>query len=203
MKFPFRRTVWILVPLTTFLACGDRTEQEPEPDPFVSVEPPPKTLTEFDYGELDPDEIGINLPWARNIVSRDVTPDMAVARVTGVSVEQSAGFDRVVFSVEPHMPGYRLTLVEEAAGGCGEPEADPVAGRHLVVELESAEADEAVAAAGDGSLGFPALVSAVQTCNEGDHVRWLLGLSDDVEFRIMEAGGNVRLVVDVRHPAPA
>ena len=175
----------------------------PEPDPYISTENPSRALTEADYGELEPTEFGLNLPWGRNTVSRDPDPDDEPAQLTAVEIRRSRGFDRVIFSFTPKIPGYRLALATEAGGGCDGSEAGTDAPVHLTVEFQPARANQ------DGSplvreremtTDFPTLATATQTCDEGDKVRWLLGANGEVDYRIIEMLGEPRLVVDLQHP---
>lgn len=187
--------------------CGDSPGQSggppPDPDPYVSTESPQESMQEADYGDLDPAEVGLILPWTRNRVSKDPTPADSPVRLTDVAFERLTEFDRAVFSFEPRLPGYRLSLVAEAGGGCDGTTDATDAPVHLVVELETAQANEdgrATVAERDRSLDYPALTTAAQTCDEGGKVRWALGISADTEFRMMEMSGQPRLVLDLKHP---
>lgn len=187
--------------------CGDGPGQSggppPDPDPYVSTESPRESMREADYGDLDPDEVGLILPWTRNRVSKDPTPADSPVRLTGVAFERLPAFDRAVFSFEPRLPGYRLTLVTEAGGGCDGTTEATDAPVHLVVELETAQANEdgrASVADRDRSLDYPALTTAAQTCDEGGKVRWALGVAAETDFRMMEMSGEPRLVLDFKHP---
>ena len=195
---------WCLVAPAAILlaaACGDRTEEPPTPDPFISTDNPRDELTEADYGDLDPSQVGLNTPWGRNIVSKDAAPDRDPATLTDVSTRSSDGYDRVIFAFESHIPGFRLALGTEAGGGCdgtGEGTGTPA---HLAVEFAGASANRdgsATVTDRNRTLDFPALSAAMQTCDEGDTVRWVLGATGEVEYRIMETLGEPRLVVDLR-----
>ncbi|MDE0032034.1 MAG: hypothetical protein OXU75_22540 [Deltaproteobacteria bacterium] len=183
-------------------ACGDRAEEAPTPDPFISTDNPRDELTEADYGDLDPSQVGLNTPWGRNIVSKDA-PERDPATLTNVSTQSSDGYDRAIFAFDSHIPGFRLALGTEAGGGCDGTGEAIEAPAHLAVELTGARANR------DGSatvtdptraLDFPAMTAAMQTCDEGDSVRWILGTTGEIEYRIMETLGEPRLVVDLRHP---
>lgn len=182
-------------------ACGDRTEEAPTPDPFISTDNPRDELTEADYGDLDPSQVGLNTPWGRNIVSKDAAPDREPATLTNVSTQSSDGYDRVVFAFDSHIPGFRLALGTEAGGGCDGTGEAIEAPAHLAVELTGARANRdggATVADPSRTLDFPALAAAMQTCDEGDSVRWILSTTGEVEYRIMETLGEPRLVVDLR-----
>ncbi|MDE2805687.1 MAG: hypothetical protein OXN18_11150 [Gemmatimonadota bacterium] len=184
-------------------ACGDRTEEAPTPDPFISTDNPRDELTEVDYGDLDPSQVSLNTPWGRNIVSKDATPDRDPATLMDVSTQSSDGYDRVIFTFESHIPGFRLALGTEAGGGCDGTAAATEAPAHLAVEFAGARANRdggAIVTDQSRTVDFPALAAAMQTCDEGDRVRWILGTTGEVEYRIMETLGEPRLVVDLRHP---
>ena len=197
---------WSLVAPAAMLlamACGDRTEEPPTPDPFISTDNPRDELTEADYGDLDPSQVGLNTPWGRNIVSKDANAGRDPATLTNVSTQSSDGYDRVIFHFESHIPGFRLALGAEAGGGCDGTGEAIEAPAHLAVELAGARANRdgtATVADPSRSLDFPALTAAIQTCDESDGVRWILGTTGEVEYRIMETLGEPRLVVDLRHP---
>ena len=160
-------------------------------------------MSEVDYGEFDPSEVALSMPWTRNTISRDPDPEDAPARLSDVSTSRSRGYDRVVFSFSPELPGYRLTHSAESGGGCDGTEPLSDAPGHVVVEFAPAVSNDggsSLVSDTDRSTGFPALVDAVQACDRDDTVRWILGTSGDVDYRIMEIMGDPRLVVDLRHP---
>ncbi len=160
-------------------------------------------MTEVDYGEFDPSEVALSMPWTRNTISRDPDPGDAPARLTDVSTSRSRGYDRVVFSFSPALPGYRFTQTAESGGGCDGTEPLSDAPGHVVVEFTRAVSNEGGSPlVGDRnrSTDFPALANAAQACDQDDTVRWILGTSGVVDYRIMEIMGDPRLVVDLRHP---
>ena len=200
-----RRSCALLL-VTLAAACGGDAAEEaepPEPDPLVSTETPRQTMTDADYGELEPSEVGLSLPWTGNRVSRDPDPEDEPARLTAVSTARSRGYDRVVFSFSPALPGYRLALSTEAGGGCDGTEPASDAAAHLVVEFERALSNDGgspLISDRSRSTDFPALTSAVQACDSDGKIRWLLGTTGMVDYRIMEMSVNPRLVVDLQHP---
>ncbi len=193
-----------LVVLAT--ACGgDRADEAepPEPDPLVSTESPREAMREVDYGEFDPSEVALSMPWTRNTISRDFDPDDPPARLADVSTSRSRGYDRVIFAFSPGLPGYRLTQSAESGGGCDGTEPLSDAPGHVVVEFAravSSEGGSPLVGDRDRSTDYPALVDAVQACDRDDTVRWILGTSGAVDYRILEIMGDPRLVVDLRHP---
>ena len=196
----------LLFVIVTAACGGDRAGESdaPEPDPFISTESPRETLTEIDYGEFDPADVGLNLNWTRNVVSKDPNPNVDPAQLTTVTTEHSRGYDRVIFTFQSHIPGYRLGVTTEGGGGCDGMEAASDAPAHLTVELQGAQASQdGSPLVGDRSRNtdYPAVQNAIQTCDENDTVRWVLGLTAArANYRIMETLDEPRLVVDVRHP---
>ena len=186
-------------------ACGGDAPEEapPEPDPFVSTESPRETMTEIDYGEFDPSQVALSMPWTRNTISRDPDPEDAPARLTDVSTSRSRGYDRVVFSFSSALPGYRLTQSADVGGGCDGTDPLSDAPGHVVVEFTRAVSNDGgspLVSDRSRATGFPALADAVQACDQEDTVRWILGTSGVVDYRILEIMGEPRLVVDLRHP---
>ena len=187
----------LLVPLA--IACGDSGSR----DPNVSTEDPRDMLTELDFGGLDSSEIRLNSPWSLNRVSKDPNPDAEPARLTAVATEMLAGYDRVIFSFEDRIPGYRLAFVTEGGGGCDGTEAVGRAPAYLAVEFERAVSNDdgvPLVEDRDRTTGFPALVGATQSCDDGTRVRWLLATNAEMEYRFFVMAGKPRLVVDLRHP---
>ena len=200
-----RRNCPLLLVILLAACGGDRAEEAepPEPDPLVSTEIRRETMTDADYGELEPAEVGLSVPWTSNRVSRDPDPEDEPARLTAVSTARSRGFDRLTFSFSPALPGYRLAMSTEAGGGCDGASPASDAPAHLVVEFERAVSNDGgspLVSDRSRSTDFPALTSAVQACDADGKVRWLFGTSGLVDYRIMEMSVNPRLVVDLRHP---
>ncbi len=184
-------------------ACGGGDDPQPEPDPLVRTEPPAEEMTEADYGELEPSEVGLSTPWSRNTISRDPDPEAPSVPLVDVRTSQSRGYDRVVFTFEGSFPGYRLAFSDQAAGGCDGSGAVSEAAEHLVVEFSGAHANDAgtpLIEDRERATGFPAIADAVQSCDEDGTVRWIFGAAGGLDYRIMEMRGEPRLVVDMRHP---
>lgn len=188
----------LLVPLA-LLACGESRSQ----DPYVSTDDPREELTELDFGDLDSTEIRLTSPWSRNRFSKDPNPDLEPARLVGVDGEELGGYDRVIFSFEDRIPGYRLAFVTEGGGGCDGAEAAGDAPAHLTVEFELALSNDSggpLVEDRDQAFDFPTLAGARQSCDEGNVVRWLLAANAETDYRFLEMTGKPRLVLDLRHP---
>ena len=187
----------VLVPLA--VACGDSRSR----DPGISTDDPIEMLGERDFGGLDSAEIRLNSPWSRNRVSRDPNPDAEPARLTAVSTETLTGYDRIIFTFEDRIPGYRLQFVTEGGGGCDGTEAAGGAPVHLAVEFERAHSNDGGVPQVedlDRKTRFPALARATQSCDDGYRVRWLLAVSRETDYRFLVMAGKPRLVIDLRHP---
>ena len=190
--------------LVLLAGCGgdDAENADPESGPVESPwEVRRERLGEAEYGDLDPAEVGLHIPWARNIISHDPRPGESAARLTDVSTSRHEGFDRVTFTFEPRTPGYRLTLVEEGGGGCDGTEPGTESPIQLAVEFERAVSSDGGAPMvedRDRTLDYPTLAKLAQTCDEGDKVRWLLGTNTDIEYRLLDATRGTQLVIDLR-----
>lgn len=185
--------------VTLAVACGESRPQ----DPYVSTDDPRETLTELDFGDLDSTEIRLTTPWSRNRFSKDPAPDLGPARLVGVAGEELAGYDRVIFSFEDRIPGYRLAFVTGEGGGCDGTEAADGAPARIAVEFEpavSSDGDGPLVEDRDRAFDFPALAGAAQSCDEGGVVRWLLAANAETDYRLLEMAGEPRLVVDLSHP---
>lgn len=179
-------------------ACGDSGSRDSDPS-----EDPGEVWQEPGFGGLDSADIRLNLPWSRNRVTKDPNPDAEPARLTAVSTEELAEYDRVVFTFEERIPGYRLAFLTEGGGGCDGTEAAGDAPAHLSVEFERARSNDGgvpLVEDRDRRTGFPVLAGATQSCDEGGTVRWLLAAGGETDYRIVEMVDKPRLVVDLRHP---
>ena len=158
-------------------------------------------MTETDYGDLDRADIGLHIPWAQNPISRDPVPDAPLARLTDVTANAMDGFDRVTFTFEPRMAGYQLRLVEGGGGGCDGTEPGTDAAVQLAIEFPRTVANDGgtpLVGTRDLAPDLPTLVRAVQTCDEDDKVRWLVGARGETEYRLLEVRMGNQVVVDLR-----
>ncbi len=193
--------------LTTLAGCGEGSaggDNVVYNDTLPREEPREvrhEGMEDTDYGDLNRADVGLHIPWAQNLISRDPVPDAAPARLTDVSAHAMDGFDRVIFTFEPKVAGYQLRLVEEGGGGCDASEPGTDAPVQLAIEFpRTISNDGGTPLVGERDLApdFPTLVRAVQTCDEGDRVRWLLGAAGDMEYRLLEVRNSSMIVVDLR-----
>lgn len=195
------RSLWSLTLLVLLAACGgeqgDTGSNGAEDEPMEARR---EGMEEADYGNLDPEDVGLHVTWATNLISYESTPDSEIARLTDVVISSHEGFDRTAFTFEPRIPGYRLQFTD-AGGGCDGTGPGTESPAQLVVEFERATANDGGAPLigdRDRALDHPTLSRAVQTCDEGDKVTWHLGTSGEAEYRLLEAYGYTVLVVDLR-----
>jgi hypothetical protein len=114
------------------------------------------------------------------------------------------GFDRIVFEFSDALPGYRVEYVDEAIG-CASGEAVDVDGAALLqVRLVPAQAHNEA-----GNTTIPAtqlrptltaIGHAVLTCDFEAEVTWVIGLSEELDFRVVDLEDPFRVVVDVAQP---
>lgn len=198
--------VFVVASLT---ACGggdatDGADAAPAIDTTIITDIPREPLTEEDLNGMELANLSVELPWTRNIVSRD--PGPAAARST-LELTESWGldaFDRVsfTFSDATPFPGYEIRVVDAGATlTCGEEEhaLDSESDRLLVVRLHPARENA------DGWRGDRAMQVDGQrfahigiVCDDGRNVTWVAGLSAGEEVRVLEFRSPQRLVVDFR-----
>lgn len=186
----------LIVPLT--VACGDSGSREAN-----RSTDPRETSAERDLGGLDSTQIRLNSPWSRNRTSNEPDPDAEPVRLTAVTTEELTDYDRVIFTFEERVPGYRLAFVAGGGGGCDGTEPAGDAPAHLAVEFEPAVSNNGgipLVEDRDRETRFPTLVGTTQSCDDGRKVRWLLAMRGETDYRFLVMVGKPRLVVDLRHP---
>lgn len=116
-------------------------------------------------------------------------------------------FDRVVFEFDHGLPGYRIEYVQPPILGefSGEP-VDIAGNAFLRVNFR-------MAAAHDPSTGeptytgpleivsrLPSLLELERTGDFEGQLTWVLGLTEEVDFRVFELEDPFRVAIDVKHP---
>lgn len=135
------------------------------------------------------------------------TPVPPGALLVDVRTGRHDTFDRVVFEFDHGLPGYRIEYVQPPILGefSGEP-VDIAGNAFLRVNFR-------VAAAHDPSTGEPTytgpleivsrLPSLVELGRTGDfegQLTWVMGLTEEVDFRVFELEDPFRVAIDVKHP---
>lgn len=141
----------------------------------------------------------------RGPVEVEGTPPTAL--LVDVRTGLQEGFDRIVFEFEEGLPGYRIEYVEPPI------EADPsglpveIAGSaFLKVTLRSAAGfdpstgDPTYDGPSEIAPGLPSLLEAERTGDFEAVLTWVLGLTEEVDFRVSALEDPFRVVIDVAHP---
>jgi hypothetical protein len=111
----------------------------------------------------------------------------------------------VVFDFEANAPGYRIEYVDPPilADGSGlEVEIEGEAFLQIVF-LGAQAHDEAGNTTVDEAEIMPQLPSIVEIEKTGDfegHLTWVLGLPEELDFRVTDLTEPTRVAVDVGHP---
>ena len=126
--------------------------------------------------------------------------------LTDVRTGAHSDYDRITFEFDgSQRPHYRVEYITPPATGCGSGEPATIAGTAILrVQFTPANAhDEQGAPAIDATEVTPALTTlleAEQTCDFEADVQWALGLTQEVDFRVLELDNPPRIAVDVAHP---
>lgn len=144
------------------------------------------------------------VPFGRAPVEVPAIDATAIALLTNVQTGAEETYDRALFQFEGTRPGYRVEYISAPAIACGSGEPVEVAGQALLqVRLSPAQAhDEAGAptsAQNEFTPNLPALLELERTCDFEGEVVWVLGLVQEVDFRVFDIADTF-LVVDVLHP---
>jgi len=113
-------------------------------------------------------------------------------------------YDRIVFEFAGAPPTYRVEYVENPTA-CGSGEDVAVEGAALIAVSftpAGAHTDAGEPALGFQSLalGLPAIVAAASACDFEGEVTWIVGLTEEADFRVTALDDPLRLLVDVAHP---
>lgn len=115
------------------------------------------------------------------------------------------GFDRIVFEFSGNPPDYRLEYIEPPI--VADPSGLPIeiAGdAFLWVRFEPANAHDddgnPTFSTGELTPGLPALLEVERIGDFEAVVSYVLGLSEEVDFRVAALDEPYRLAIDVEHP---
>ncbi|MEE9285860.1 MAG: hypothetical protein V3V35_09065 [Dehalococcoidia bacterium] len=130
-----------------------------------------------------------------------------VALLTDVRTGRHPTFDRIVFEFQDNVPGYRIEYVEPPIlqDASGLP-VEIAGSAFLQVRFNPAAAHDPVTGeptyTGPREIadGLPALVEAEQTGDFEAYVTWVLGLTEETDFKVSVLQDPFRLVIDVAHP---
>jgi hypothetical protein len=130
-----------------------------------------------------------------------------VVVLSDVRAAAHPGYDRITFQFDGNTrPGYRVQYISQAqVVSCGPGEPVPVTGSAFLevhftpVDAHDAQGQSTITST-DLTPGLTTLQEARQTCDFEAVGNWVLGLSQEVDFRVIELDNPARIAVDVAHP---
>ena len=130
-----------------------------------------------------------------------------VVVLSDVRAAAHAGYDRITFQFDGDArPAYRVQYITQAeVVGCGSGEPVPVTGNAFLqvhftpVDAHNDQGQSTISATGL-TPGLTTLQEATLTCDFEAVGYWVLGLSQEVDFRVLELDNPPRIAVDVAHP---
>jgi hypothetical protein len=122
-----------------------------------------------------------------------------------VRTGEHEGYDRITFEFEGERPGYRVEYVQPPITQDPSDLPVEVAGdAFLRIRLESAAAHDdsgnPTFAQMELTPGYTTLLEAEQIGDFEGVVNWVLGLSEEVDFRVGTLDSPPRIYIDVLHP---
>lgn len=129
------------------------------------------------------------------------------ALLVDVTTPLNQGFDRIVFEFEEGLPGYSIEYVEPPI--TADPSDLPVeieGGAFLRVRFDSAAGHDPLTGEPtyDGPLevatDLPSLLEMERAGDFEGVLTWVLGLEEEVDFRVFELAEPFRVIIDIVHP---
>lgn len=181
------------------LACGDDDEAPATLTPTESVtgapsptSPAPSPTEEAFNGGREPVEATPGVA---------ATPLLRDARVA-----EHTTFDRIALEFEGGLPGYRVRYVEAPILADASGLEVEIAGNAFIeIRMEPAAAhdpntgEETYTGPRELSAGLTSIIEAEQTGDFEAVLTWVLGVSEEADFRVLTLVDPPRLVVDVGH----
>jgi hypothetical protein len=129
------------------------------------------------------------------------------ALLLAVRTAEQGTFDRITFEFQGELPGYSVQYVEPPiiadASGL---EVDIDGSGFIQIRMEPAAGhdpdtgDETYTGPLELKPDLPSLLEAERTGDFEAVLTWVLGLSEEADFRVTTLEGPPRLVIDVAHP---
>jgi hypothetical protein len=194
--------VSLLAGVLVVAGCGSSDNEAATPgDGETTV----TTTTTATTDGIDPLEGAGTAPVVGTTTAKDI------ALLERVAVGRHEGFDRVVFQFREGVPGYRVEYVDPPIKEDGSGNVVQVKGSAYVqVRMEPASGFDLNTAEGvlvykgpkriDGSAaGTGVIQELVRTGDFEAVLTWVVGLSDQVDFRVTTTQSPARLIVDFRN----
>lgn len=197
-----------VIVLAAGAACGDDDEVTPTQTGTLTASPTaPESPTPTQGQSLTPSASPAEEPFsgARDPVEKEAPAVPPAAIQTDTRYAAHADFDRVTFDFAENAPGYLVEYVEPpilADPSAMEVEIDGEA--FIQIRFLGAQAhDEAGNTTVDDLEIMPGLDSILEIERTGDfegYLTWVLGLPEELDFRVIDLSDPTRVVVDVGHP---
>ncbi len=195
------------IALLALAACGGGKKQTASP----TNTPPPATATTSSASTPATTEtpVATEQPFqgARDPIDVPGPTAPPVVVLSDVRAAAHTDYDRITFQFDgAARPAYRVQYITQAeVVGCGSGAPVPVTGNaFLQVHFTPAAAynDQGTPTFGPRELqpGLPSILEAKQSCDFEADDTWVLGLSQEVDFRVIELDNPPRIAVDVAHP---
>jgi hypothetical protein len=142
----------------------------------------------------------------RGPIERADSPAPPVAIHVAVETSEQGNFDRAVFTFEEKIPGFRVEYVDPPIFQDASGEEVAVDGEaFLQVRFSTAQAhDEAGNSTYEGPRELrpnsPAFLELENTGDFEGYVTWVIGLPQELDFRVAETTDPFRIFVEVAHP---
>jgi hypothetical protein len=116
-----------------------------------------------------------------------------------------AEYDRITFEFEASLPGYRIEyvrppIVADASGLPVEIAGNAFLQARFHVAQAHDESGSQTVPATELSPGLPQIVEAQQTGDFEGYVTWVIGLSEEADFRVLEVQPGNRIAIDFANP---
>jgi hypothetical protein len=129
--------------------------------------------------------------------------------LVNVRISRHTDYDRITFEFrEDGRPPYRVEYVQPPIIADPSGQEVQIAGSaFLNVRMEPAAGhdpltgEETYGGVGELNQDLPALVEAERTGDFEGVLQWVLGLTAETDFRVVELEGPPRIAIDVQHPA--
>jgi len=209
-RLPRIALVLALLVAAAVVACGGEAPPAsgtPSPTQSPSAGTPPATATATPTAGLT--VIASPFQGTREPIEAPPSPGLPLggALLVDVRAAQHEDFDRIVFDFSQGLPGYRVEYVTPPILGDASGEPVPIAGgAFLRVRFKPAAGynPNTGTPTYTGPLELtPGLLSLLEAEKTGDSegvLTWVLGLTEEVDFRVYRLEDPFRIAIDVGHP---